>query len=312
MVVKGWVKFSTNTFKKKDDITIDCSKYRAYNVPVPKKLWSNTNHISGVYNILEGLKTRNGYIRKYIDFNTFEEKETKIPKNAKLNNRLSKRLLKNRCDISKKLLQKNNELYSMIKKKLKGYKSYYTHNNGGRPFLVYVNKSNVYIYKMNEDTYYTLEKDYSKDSTKNKWVYVEFVKQYKPLKVFIGKSPKNDMTLFSGGYGKKFDGNSILLQIEKNKYVHIGINIYEFITNDTILKYISPVGNNDVPYPVAYGEKNIYFILHKKYIEYKNAEELKNMNNTNPYKYYYGHKGEKLSKYSKTMKSVKVIHKDIW
>ena len=42
-----------------------------------------------------------------------------------------------------------------------------------------------------------------------------WVDKLKPKKVFIGKSVKNEMTKFSGGYGKYFDGNSILLNISK-------------------------------------------------------------------------------------------------
>ena len=41
------------------------------------------------------------------------------------------------------------------------------------------------------------------------------------------------MTNFSGGYGPKFDGNSILLQIDSNKYVFVGHNLYEFKIDDT-------------------------------------------------------------------------------
>ena len=47
------------------------------------------------------------------------------------------------------------------------------------------------------------------------------------------------MTKFSGGHGKEFDGNSILLKIKKDRYVFIGNTIYEFsIKNDKILKIL--------------------------------------------------------------------------
>ena len=39
--------------------------------------------------------------------------------------------------------------------------------------------------------------------------------------VFIGKSPVNAMTTFSGGHGPRFDGNSVLLKRE-NDYVFVG------------------------------------------------------------------------------------------
>ena len=59
-------------------------------------------------------------------------------------------------------------------------------------------------------------------------------------------------------------GNSILLQTGKNKYVYIGDGIRSFTTKngDVIKKYYSPVGNNEVPYPYAIGDKYVYIMLH--------------------------------------------------
>ena len=36
--------------------------------------------------------------------------------------------------------------------------------------------------------------------------------------------------------------------------------------DDKILEYYSQVGNNDVPYPIIIGEKNLYFMLNKCYV----------------------------------------------
>jgi hypothetical protein len=112
------------------------------------------------------------------------------------------------------------------------------------------------------------------------------------------------------GYGKYFDGNSILLKISSNRYVFIGSEVYEFSTdNDNITKYYSPVGNNDVPYPFAYGDKNIYFMLDRKFVSYNKAPILNNRDITDAYSHYYGLFGyEKLNKYSKNMKNIKIIH----
>lgn len=54
----------------------------------------------------------------------------------------------------------------------------------------------------------------------------------KALKVFIGQSIKNQMTEYSECYGLHYDGNSILLQVENNKYVYIGDSIFEFTTHN--------------------------------------------------------------------------------
>jgi len=202
----------------------------------------------------------------------------------------------------------NNVLYKKIKEKLKGYKSYFIHNNYDKPFLVYIKNNDVHIYKISNN-YYIRNSNWSKINDNNKCFYNEFVKSYNYKKIFIGKSPKCDMTNFSGGYGSKFDGNSILLQIDTNKYVFIGAYIYEFKIDDTINEYYSPVGNNDVPYPVALGSKNNYFMLDKTYVSNDKFQDLNKKNKIDLYSYYYGHSGyENLSKYAKKMKSVKIIN----
>ena len=67
--------------------------------------------------------------------------------------------------------------------------------------------------------------------------------------------------------GKNKD-SSILLKID-DKYIFIGDNIYEFTTDEEIIDFKSPIGNSGVPYPVAIGEKNIYFMLDKVYVDKK-------------------------------------------
>lgn len=84
-------------------------------------------------------------------------------------------------------------------------------------------------------------------------------------KVFVGKSPRNKMTEFSGGYGKPFDGNCMLLQLNEasNEYTYIFIGknwVYKFYLADPIVRFVSPVGNNDVPYPYAVTESGHVFL----------------------------------------------------
>ena len=59
------------------------------------------------------------------------------------------------------------------------------------------------------------------------------------------------MTEFSGGHGPAFDGNSLLLKNPDGKYVYVGYLIFEFTPLADIVEFVSPVGNNDVPYPYA-------------------------------------------------------------
>ena len=66
---------------------------------------------------IKGLENENGYINKYIDFNTFEDNKTKIPKGYKKVNYDITDIKESWCDNSKQLLSKDNEMYKKIKKK---------------------------------------------------------------------------------------------------------------------------------------------------------------------------------------------------
>jgi len=259
---------------------------------------------------LKGLENENGYINKYIRFNVFEDNKTKIPKGYIKKKISSEKIKKKWCDNSKLSLTKDNELYKKIKKK--NMKTYFTHDNGGNPFFIYIGKTVVNIYKFDSNNF-SEEAAYELSSDKFKYGYTKLIAKYKPLKIFIGKSELIPMTKHSGGYGKYFDGNSILLQIKKNRYVYIGDTIYEFDTNDTIVEYFSPVGNNDVPYPVAFSEKNVYFMGDREFIPLDKFPVLTKKERMDAYSYYYGAGNIKIeySKFTKKMKSIKNIHKRI-
>ena len=124
-------------------------------------------------------------------------------------------------------------------------KIYSIHDNGGTPFKVVISGNKVSVYEQPN------WKDWQSETEKP---YTKLIKTFSNVKkIFIGKDRK---------LGKGFDGNSILLQLTRDKYVYIGSWIYEFVTkDDTIVTYFSKVGNSDVPYPVALGEKNVYFML---------------------------------------------------
>ena len=67
-----------------------------------------------------------------------------------------------------------------------------------------------------------------------------------------------------------------LMQFRDKKYIYVGEKLNTFKTIDIIVKYNSEYGFNDVKYPYAYGEENIYFMLHQKFIpiqEYEKSTE---------------------------------------
>lgn len=105
-----------------------------------------------------------------------------------------------------------------------------TLDNGGTPFMV---ESNEF-----------------KDNEKIVTVYKQF-NRYRKVK-----------ELFDGNSDGKGDVNScVLLRIGRNKYLFIGTEIYKFETDDKIEKFYALIGNSAVPYPVAVGKKNAYFML---------------------------------------------------
>lgn len=141
--------------------------------------------------------------------------------------------------------------------------TYITLDNDGKPFKVNINNKtkSLTVFKL---TRIEFDNNYKVISTE----YNKKVVDTKFLNVFIGKSPKNKLTSFSKGYGKKFDGNTILAQIKSNTYMYIGETIYTFEvdSDETILAYQSPVGNNFVPYPYAISNKRVYFLLERKMV----------------------------------------------
>ena len=184
-------------------------------------------------------------------------------------------------------------------------KGYYIQDNGGEPFYVIQVGVDVKIYDSEfVEPYYSSppngngEYGYFMYRIKNEdWpaeeVEIAPVLTYKsPRRVFIGKSPLNEMTEFSGGAGPEYDGNTILINDRENHYVCVTSNIFEFTSLAPIVEYVSPVGNNTVPYPYAIDEAGNYYLMAEKVvIKSTNQEFVDYMKDKmhDPYTYYYGH-----------------------
>ena len=224
---------------------------------------------------LRGLQYRVGFLYKYISFNTFEKTEMIIPYDYKKKHMSEEHIKSFYYDLNKIILEKNNTEYEQIKNKMHyDTNSYYTHDNGGRPFLVYIEPYNgfttpIHIYEINTDKYYVRESDEGND---NKWMYTNLVKTYNAINVWMGNEYNYDHI---GTYDEilcvwehKFAiGNSIIIQTN-NLYVFIGdiVREFELAYGDTVEYYYSPVGQNDVPYPVIIGKDNVYFLLGSDFV----------------------------------------------
>jgi len=157
----------------------------------------------------------------------------------------------------------NPDMYRMVKRKPlthRGSRIYWIHDNGGRPFVVFVGKTFTWVYGVPKMGY-VLDEDQDEEEEDRLWQYQDLIGKFKPKKVFVGKSVRNRMTEFSGGFGEQFDGNSILLHIENLMYVFVGSRIYSFEALHPIVEHRSPVGNNDVPYPYAIDGAGVHYFL---------------------------------------------------
>lgn len=153
--------------------------------------------------------------------------------------------------------------------------NYFIHDNGWCPFKVNVDDEKVKVFKFRATTL-AGEVQYE----------TEPILEFHSQKTFIGKSPLNRMTQFSGGHGPEYDGNSILVQTTIDNYVFIGREIYSFPTKNQIVEFVSPVGNSDVPYPYARDSMgNYYLFIEDAVVE--NNEDVGQYDNA--YDYYYEH-----------------------
>lgn len=147
-------------------------------------------------------------------------------------------------------------------------RTYLTHHNGDRPYKVVVTGDYVTVLEGNLFA--------------AKPVYEETVNQ-----IFVGSSPFNEMTWFSGGFGPEFDGNAMLLHEHDLEYVFVGQSVYRFHALSSIIKFVSPVGNNDVPYPYAIDYEDRYYLFIERVIVRIPPELITNVFTFDPYRYYY-------------------------
>ncbi len=79
------------------------------------------------------------------------------------------------------------------------------------------------------------------------------------------------------------DNSSILLKLKPKLYCFIGGKMYYFKSDESIIRFSSPIGNSDVPYSFAETKSYYYLFLEKLYFEKTKSME----SNFDPYTYYY-------------------------
>jgi hypothetical protein len=231
--------------------------------------------------------TRDGFYYPNVSLNIFLKRALPIPRGAKRRPQPSLKYIK------KFVSNPLRKLIRPLARKPLHYEDawiYAIHDNGGRPFLVYVNdRKDVVIYKIDEKV--ILPEIWFKEEDVDNWpFYTEKVREWKRVqRIFVGDDA--DCSLECPNVKGSFClGNSILLEISPQCYVFIGEWIYSFMSSEPITKYHSPLFNNDVPMPVAESKTKYFFMvdhLWMKKKDFKKSEESRG----DLYYDFYGHGG---------------------
>lgn len=189
---------------------------------------------------------------------------------------------------------------------------YLIHFNGSRPFMVEITQKVIYIYRKqpineptNEPTHEPIHAPTNDNTNTPIKVKVDETQYWDTfLEQEISKNNYNytdcvmridDYNCVSIGedkYHPEFKGNTILVECLNDgvlSYIYIADVIYKFYVpnNDPIIVYYSPIGNSDVPYPVAISENYIYLMRDKVMIPGKDYSPRDLLH---PYHFYYKNK----------------------
>jgi len=116
---------------------------------------------------------------------------------------------------------------------------YLIHDNGGRPYKCVVSGACTRVHKLaryqeNDEPIYRKDPLHILEGTP-----------------WIGKDP----------FDSDVDGNSILVVHTDGSVTYIGSTVYRFQPRSPITTFVSPIGNNDVPYPYALDQHSNYYFF---------------------------------------------------
>ena len=243
-------------------------------------------HLTGIEN--------HGAFYKNLSYNVFEAAPTEIPADY-VKRAIQPEWVDSYICGTKRIANEIQPVPPMSRHPTHDY--YFTHNNGGGQYLVYVPRNRgsnqrqprpqlMYIYAKPTDL--ALDCGFVSDDD----FYTELVATYNTTKVYVPKGVSDPDTPEEDD--PEFRGNTIVAMLphvvgETQRYVFVGTEIYEFELDggDTISKYHSLVGNSDVPYPVLVGRKAVYFMLDHEYVPMKHFNGISADALLDGYQYYY-------------------------
>jgi len=149
-------------------------------------------------------------------------------------------------------------------------KTYYIHDNEERPFKVNVNN------EKSLDVYLNKDETKTSDEADKPILSINNAKH-----IFIGKSPLSVWT--KDTHGKKYDGNSILVELGDLEYICITKEIFKFKSNEPLVEFVSHVAFGG-SYPYAIDKKGRHYLI----CDSENALIIDNVSKeylVNPYAY---------------------------
>ena len=117
----------------------------------------------------------------------------------------------------------------------------FVHDNGARPYMVVVDHSTNMIVVLKKSDF---DAD---DELEDSYDLTVFEISY--TKVFIPEGSNEDER-----------SNTVLINTHDDEYMIIGGEISKFTLNEDVVKFESPVGNNDVPYPYIITNNHIHLL----------------------------------------------------
>jgi hypothetical protein len=215
---------------------------------------SNTKNIPPYY---YGIETRSGYIRKWISYNQFETRETKVPPEYSLTDFDDKEYKKDVWKFMKKYICGDLRVLTPPKKSYikKTDKVYLINRYEAKDtLLVLIRKNKVEIYKISKNTYipsFRFEQERGKTLNRDEYfhnhlyLFREKIASFSSKKIFFPKiilKNENTARVFNENHHKYrglYNNYCFLLQIgaREHEYVYIGEMIYKFRAKEQIREF---------------------------------------------------------------------------
>ena len=131
--------------------------------------------------------------------------------------------------------------------------------------IPFYDRVDMYTMTYNHEKSMKYKKKCDKAKYRDAWCYeheydFKKFKSFRFQKVLVGTDPS---------FGRSVDGYSLLFKTGKHTYVYAGMESYAFTVanGDSIVQLFNKIGNSHVAYPVAVGEKYVYFMLEGTYVD---------------------------------------------